>query len=110
MTDGVRTQLQRLVEGSDEYTSSARVEMLNLGDVIDLMLLEPAQKRFLRTRYLKPRQNNLRMGRWLLFYYRIIGLLKTLTGVLVRPCSLCCGSGPCLGTCAFCVLCAARWC
>lgn len=81
----MRTQLQRLVEGGDEYASSARVELLNLGDVIDLMLLEPAQKRFLRTRYLKPRQNNLRTGRWLLLCYRIIGLLKTLTGVLVRP-------------------------
>eukprot|EP00892_Ulva_mutabilis_P001071 jgi/Ulvmu1/10965/UM007_0144.1 len=81
--DGMRSQLQRLVDGGDEYAMSARVELLNLGDVIDLMVLEPAQKRFLRTRYLKPRQNNLRTGRWLLFYYRVIGLLKTLTGVLV---------------------------
>ena len=83
MTDGVRSKLQKILEGSDEYAVSAHVDYLNLGEIIDIMPLQSLQRRLLRTRYLKPRLNNLRRGRNLLNYYRVTGLLKTLTGVLV---------------------------
>jgi hypothetical protein len=79
----VRVHLLALFAGKDEYAASARVDYLNIGEVIDIMPLAPPQKRFLRTRYLKPRQNNQRIGDSLLNLYRAVGLLKTLTGVLV---------------------------
>lgn len=94
MTDGVRSKLQKFLEGSDEYAASAHVDYLNIGEVIDIMPLKSMQRRLLRTRYLKPRLNNLRRGRTLMNYYRLVGLLKTLTGVLVNPASS--SSRPCV--------------
>lgn len=90
MTDGVRSKLQKFLEGGDEYSASANVDYLNVGEIIDIMPLQSIQRRQLRTRYLQPRLNNLRRGRQLLTYYRLIGLLKTLTGVLVQMPSVHC--------------------
>lgn len=85
MTDGVRAKLQKFLERGDEFAASAHVDYMNVGEIIDILPLQDTQRRMLRTRYLKPRLNNLRRGRMLLNYYHTIGLLKTLTGVLVSP-------------------------
>jgi hypothetical protein len=80
---GLSLTLKKLV--SDEFTASSQVEYLNIGEVIDLMPVPETQRHVLRTRYLKRRQKNMRSGNQTLLLYRFIGVLKTLTGVLVRP-------------------------
>ena len=40
MTDGVRSKLQKFLEGGDEYSASANVDYLNVGEIIDIMPLQ----------------------------------------------------------------------
>jgi len=82
LASSLHASLRRLSAAGNVYHPSFEVQ--HMGDVVQRMAVPDSYKHFIRSRYLAIRNVNVAAGDWNHRMYRTIGLLKTLTGVMVR--------------------------